>query len=576
MKTLKRILRYTSSCRRNLILAVITAFTGVAGSLLAPVLTGRAVDSIISEGNVNFRNVLTILIILASAVTASGISQWITARNTSVISSIAARDIRNEYFEKLNRVPVSFIDKNPRGDLVSRASNDIETVSDALTQAFTQFLTGIITIAGTLAFMVYINYRIAAVVIVLTPLSLAAAWIITRLTHNAFTAQSEIRGKLSGYADEMIQNQNIVSAFGYSDEAQKRFDELNSRYGAAGLKATFLSSITNPLTRFINGIIYALVLIAGALGIARSEEPVMVGTLVSFLAYASQYTKPFNEISGVIAELQNALASAERVFAVIDEPDEISDTGCAELGHPDGSVVFDNISFSYVPEKPLLTNISINIRPGQRVAIVGPTGCGKTTLINLLMRFYDTTDGGVVISGSNVRNITRDSLRSGFGMVLQETWLFSGTVRENIAYGKPDATDEEITAAAQAAYAHSFIRRLPDGYDTVVGENGCSLSQGQKQLLTIARIMLTNPPMLILDEATSNIDIRTEVKIQQAFEKLMQGKTSFIIAHRLSTIRNTDIILVMRDGNIVEYGNHSELMEKDGFYRKLYESASAV
>lgn len=576
MKTLKRILRYTSSCRRNLILAVITAFTGVAGSLLAPVLTGRAVDSIIAEENVNFRNVLTILIILVSAVTASGISQWITARNTSVISSIAARDIRNEYFEKLNRVPVSFIDKNQRGDLVSRASNDIETVSDALTQAFTQFLTGIITIAGTLAFMVYINYRIAAVVIVLTPLSLAAAWIITRLTHNAFTAQSEIRGKLSGYADEMIQNQNIVSAFGYSDEAQKRFDELNSRYGAAGLKATFLSSITNPLTRFINGIIYALVLIAGALGIARSEEPVMVGTLVSFLAYASQYTKPFNEISGVIAELQNALASAERVFAVIDEPDEISDTGCAELGHPDGSVVFDNISFSYVPEKPLLTNISINIRPGQRVAIVGPTGCGKTTLINLLMRFYDTTDGGVVISGSNVRNITRDSLRSGFGMVLQETWLFSGTVRENIAYGKPDATDEEITAAAQAAYAHSFIRRLPDGYDTVVGENGCSLSQGQKQLLTIARIMLTNPPMLILDEATSNIDIRTEVKIQQAFEKLMQGKTSFIIAHRLSTIRNTDIILVMRDGNIVEYGNHSELMEKDGFYRKLYESASAV
>ncbi len=576
MKTLKRILRYTSSCRRNLILAVITAFTGVAGSLLAPVLTGRAVDSIIAEGNVNFRNVLTILIILVSAVTASGISQWITARNTSVISSIAARDIRNEYFEKLNRVPVSFIDRNSRGDLVSRASNDIETVSDALTQAFTQFLTGIITIAGTLAFMVYINYRIAAVVIVLTPLSLAAAWIITRLTHNAFTAQSEIRGKLSGYADEMIQNQNIVSAFGYSDEAQKRFDELNSRYGAAGLKATFLSSITNPLTRFINGIIYALVLIAGALGIARSEEPVMVGTLVSFLAYASQYTKPFNEISGVIAELQNALASAERVFAVIDEPDEISDTGCAELGHPDGSVVFDNISFSYVPEKPLLTNISINIRPGQRVAIVGPTGCGKTTLINLLMRFYDTTDGGVVISGSNVRNITRDSLRSGFGMVLQETWLFSGTVRENIAYGKPDATDEEITEAAQAAYAHSFIRRLPDGYDTVVGENGCSLSQGQKQLLTIARIMLTNPPMLILDEATSNIDIRTEVKIQQAFEKLMQGKTSFIIAHRLSTIRNTDIILVMRDGNIVEYGNHSELMEKDGFYRKLYESASAV
>lgn len=574
MKTLKRIFSYTAAYRKNLYTAVIFAFTGVAGSLLAPVLTGKAVDCITGKGNVDFEAIKRILAALLISVAVSAFSQWIMARNTSTLSSLTARDIRNEYFEKLNRVPVSFIDRNSRGDLMNRASNDIETVSDALTQGFTQFFTGIVTILGTLGFMISIDFRIALIVILMTPLSLGAAWIITRLTHNAFTDQSEVRGKLSGLADEMIKNQQIVNAFGFEDIAEEKFSQLNSRYGSAGLKATFLSSMTNPVTRFINGIIYALVGMFGALSAVSGR--ISVGTLVSFLSYANQYTKPFNEISGVIAELQNALASAERVFSVIDEKDEISDAELPQLETPDGSVSFENISFSYVPDKPLLKDISVNIKPGQRVAIVGPTGCGKTTLINLLMRFYDTTDGNVVISGTSVRNITRNSLRSSFGMVLQETWLFSGTIRDNISYGKPDATDEEIIEAAMAAHAHSFIRRLPDGYDTVIGENGGSLSQGQKQLLTIARIMLTNPPMLILDEATSNIDIRTEVYVQQAFEKLMKGKTSFIIAHRLSTIRNTDIILVMRDGNIVEYGSHSELMKKGGFYSELYRSASAV
>ncbi|MBQ5337222.1 MAG: ABC transporter ATP-binding protein, partial [Oscillospiraceae bacterium] len=541
--------------------------------LLVPILTGRAIDFIRGKNDVDSGALIHILTILAASAAVSSISQWIMARNSNILSSLTARDIRIQYLEKLNRVPVSFVDKNARGDLISRASVDIETVSDALTQGFTQFLTGIVTIAGTLIFMLYIDFKIALIVIVLTPLSLAAAWIITRLSHNAFTEQSSVRGSLSGFADEMIKNQNIVEAFNYTPLAEKRFDEINSRFGSAGLKATFISSVSNPLTRFINGIIYALVGMFGALSVVNGR--ITVGTLVSFLSYANQYTKPFNEISGVISELQNALASAERVFAVIDSEDEEPDEGKPLLEDPDGSVLFDNISFSYVPEKPLLTDITIDVKPGQRVAIVGPTGCGKTTLINLIMRFYDTTDGSVVISGKNVRDVTRDSLRSCFGMVLQETWLFNGTIRENISYGKPDATEEEIIKAAKAAHAHSFIKRLPEGYDTVIGENGGSLSQGQKQLLTIARIMLTDPPMLILDEATSNIDIRTEVKIQKAFEELMKGKTSFIIAHRLSTIRNTDMILVMRDGNIVEHGDHKALMAQNGFYRRLYEAASA-
>ncbi|MBP0961011.1 MAG: ABC transporter ATP-binding protein, partial [Oscillospiraceae bacterium] len=537
VKTMKRIFSYTAKYRKNFVLAVIFAVIGVAGSLLVPILTGRAIDHIVGKNDVQFDRILRILLTLAASVIISSISQWIMAKNSNILSSLTARDIRDQYLEKLSRVPVGFVDSRSRGDLISRASVDIETVSDALTQGFTQFLTGIVTIAGTLIFMVCIDLKIALIVIVLTPLSLAAAWIIAKLTHNAFTDQSTVRGNLSGLADEMIKNQNLVEAFDYTEKAEERFEVINDRFGSSGLKATFLSSMTNPVTRFINGIIYALVGMFGALSVVKGR--ITVGTLVSFLSYANQYTKPFNEISGVVSELQNALASAERVFAVIDSDDEESDAGKPLLEDPDGSVLFDNISFSYVPEKPLLTDITIDVKPGQRVAIVGPTGCGKTTLINLIMRFYDTTDGSVIISGKNVRDVTRNSLRSCFGMVLQETWLFNGTIRENIAYGKPDATEDEIIKAAKAAHAHSFIKRLPEGYDTVIGENGGSLSQGQKQLLTIARIMLTDPPMLILDEATSNIDIRTEVKIQKAFEELMKGKTSFIIAHRLSTIRNT-------------------------------------
>lgn len=573
VKTMKRIFSYTAKYRKNFVLAVIFAVIGVAGSLLVPILTGRAIDHIVGKNDVHFEKILRILITLALSVVISSISQWIMAKNSNILSSLTARDIRDQYLEKLSRVPVGFVDSRSRGDLISRASVDIETVSDALTQGFTQFLTGIVTIAGTLIFMMCIDLKIALIVIVLTPLSLAAAWIITKLTHNAFTDQSTVRGNLSGLADEMIKNQNLVEAFDYTEKAEERFEVINDRFGSSGLKATFLSSMTNPVTRFINGIIYALVGMFGALSVVKGR--ITVGTLVSFLSYANQYTKPFNEISGVVSELQNALASAERVFAVIDSDDEEPDDGKPLLEDPDGSVLFDNISFSYVPEKPLLTGITIDVKPGQRVAIVGPTGCGKTTLINLIMRFYDTTDGSVIISGKNVRDVTRDSLRSCFGMVLQETWLFNGTIRENIAYGKPDATEEEIIKAAKAAHAHSFIKRLPEGYDTVIGENGGSLSQGQKQLLTIARIMLTDPPMLILDEATSNIDIRTEVKIQKAFEELMKGKTSFIIAHRLSTIRNTDMILVMRDGNIVEHGSHKELINQNGFYKQLYDAASA-
>ena len=573
VKTMKRIFSYTAKYRKNFVLAVIFAVIGVAGSLLVPILTGRAIDHIVGKNDVQFDRILRILLTLAASVIISSISQWIMAKNSNILSSLTARDIRDQYLEKLSRVPVGFVDSRSRGDLISRASVDIETVSDALTQGFTQFLTGIVTIAGTLIFMVCIDLKIALIVIVLTPLSLAAAWIIAKLTHNAFTDQSTVRGNLSGLADEMIKNQNLVEAFDYTEKAEERFEVINDRFGSSGLKATFLSSMTNPVTRFINGIIYALVGMFGALSVVKGR--ITVGTLVSFLSYANQYTKPFNEISGVVSELQNALASAERVFAVIDSDDEESDAGKPLLEDPDGSVLFDNISFSYVPEKPLLTDITIDVKPGQRVAIVGPTGCGKTTLINLIMRFYDTTDGSVIISGKNVRDVTRNSLRSCFGMVLQETWLFNGTIRENIAYGKPDATEDEIIKAAKAAHAHSFIKRLPEGYDTVIGENGGSLSQGQKQLLTIARIMLTDPPMLILDEATSNIDIRTEVKIQKAFEELMKGKTSFIIAHRLSTIRNTDMILVMRDGNIVEHGSHKALMAQNGFYRQLYDAASA-
>ncbi len=574
MNVLKKIFSYTKHYPAQIISAIIFALIGVTGSLLVPILTGRAIDFIVGKNDVDFSNVAKKLIMLLAAVIIGGISQWIMAKSTNKLSYYTARDIRKDLFIKLNSVPISFIDKSSKGDFISRSTNDIETVSDALTQCFTQFFTGIVTIIGTLIFMIVIDVKIALIVVILTPLSLIAAAVITRISHKAFSEQSTARGNLSGFADEMIKNHSVVKAFSYENTAQSGFEMLNSQYGSAGLRATFFSSLSNPTTRFINGLIYALVGMFGAMSVVGGT--ISVGTLVSFLAYANQYTKPFNEISGVISELQNALASAKRVFNIIEAPEESDDSSLAVLENPDGSVVLKDVFFSYVPEKPLLEDININIKPGQRVAIVGPTGCGKTTVINLLMRFYDTTSGNILISGHDIKKVTRESLRKSFGMVLQDTWLFSGTIAENISYGKPDATDEEIISAAKAAHAHSFIKRLPDGYNTVIGENGGNLSQGQKQLLTIARIMLTNPPMLILDEATSNIDIRTEVKIQRAFEKLMKGKTSFIIAHRLSTIRNTDIILVMKDGNIIEHGSHNELISQHGFYYDLYNSASAV
>lgn len=574
MNVLRKIFSYTRHYPVQIVSAVIFSLIGVTGSLLVPILTGRAIDFIKDKNNVNFNRVAFILTLLCVSVAISGISQWIMAKSTNKLSYYTARDIRKDLFVKLNRVPISFIDKSSKGDFISRCTNDIEAVSDALTQGFTQFFTGIVTIIGTLIFMIMIDLKIALIVVVLTPLSLITAAGITKISHKAFSEQSTIRGDLSGFSDEMIKNHSIVKAFLFEEDAESSFKKLNTQYGSSGLKATFFSSLSNPTTRFINGLIYALV---GMFGAMRAVSGVIsVGTLVSFLAYANQYTKPFNEISGVVSELQNALASARRVFNVIESEEESDDSSLTKLDDPDGSVVLKDVYFSYVPEKPLLQNININIKPGQRVAIVGPTGCGKTTVINLLMRFYDTTEGSIFISGHDIKQITRESLRNSFGMVLQDTWLFSGTIAENISYGKPDATEEEIMEAAKAAHAHSFIKRLPEGYNTVIGENGGNLSQGQKQLLTIARIMLTNPPMLILDEATSNIDIRTEVKIQRAFEKLMKGKTSFIIAHRLSTIRNTDIILVMKDGNIIEHGSHNELIKQHGFYYDLYNSASAV
>ena len=573
-KNLKRIFYYASRYPKNLILSIIFALTGVAGSLVVPILTGYSIDFIIGKNKVDFGGVIKTLTVLSFAVVSSSISQWIMTRNTNVLSYKTARDIRSDFFRKLNTVPISFIDKNSKGDLVSRATNDIEIISDALTQTFTQFFTGIVTILGTLVFMIVIDIKISLIVIVLTPLSLIAASKIAKLCRKSFSEQSEIRGELSGLTDEMIKNQSLVKAFSYESIAEEKFDGLNISFGETGLKATFFSSLTNPTTRFINGLISAFVGLAGSIRVINGG--ISVGTLISFLSFANQYTKPFNEITGVISELQNAIASAKRVFKVIDAQDESDDSSLPSLCSPDGSVRFENVFFSYTPDKPLLQNISIDIKPGQRIAIVGPTGCGKTTLINLLMRFYDTTGGNIFISGNDIRSINRSSLRSSFGMVLQDTWLFNGTIAENISYGKPDASLDEIISSAKAAHAHSFIRRLSDGYNTMIGENGGNLSQGQKQLLTIARIMLTNPPMLILDEATSSIDIRTEVKIQQAFEKLMNNKTSFIIAHRLSTVRNTDLILVMNNGDIIEHGNHHELIEKRGFYYNLYKSASSL
>lgn len=577
LKTLKRVFSYARPYIIYFVLTIIFAALGVSLSLAVPVFIGEAVDCCIGKGNVDTEKLLKIITALAVMVIASTLFQWLMSLCTNKLAFYTVRDLRADIFNKLERVPLKYIDGHTKGELTSRVINDIEIVSDGLLQGFTQFFSGIITIIGTLVFMMTINVKIAVVVVVLTPLSFIAASKITKASHDSYMKQSKLRGDMVGLAEEMAGNQKIVKAFVYDERAEKRFEEINKAYGKIGAKATFFSSMTNPTTRFVNGLIYAAVGLLGALGVIGYSGFVgrmTVGKLSSFLAYANQYTKPFNEISGVFAELQNAVASAQRVFDVLDE-DEISDDSEKEvLKNCDGSLKFSDVFFSYDPKMKLIENFSLDVKSGQRIAIVGPTGCGKSTIINLLLRFYDIDSGKIEISGKNISDITRDSLRSCFGMVLQETWVFTGTVAENIAYGKPNATREEIIEAARSVYAHGFIKRLPDGYDTVISEDS-GLSQGQKQLICIARIMLMDPPMLILDEATSSIDLRTEQRIQKAFLRLMEGRTSFVIAHRLSTIKNSDVILVMKQGNIIEQGSHSELMQKGGFYSELYNSQFA-
>ncbi len=569
-KVLRRILSYSKPYSFFLILAIISALIGTLLSLFTPIFIGDAVDLIVGKGNVDFVGLKKIAVIITITILISIVFQWAMGVCSSHLAYKTVRDIRCELFAKFNEVPLKYIDGGSRGDLISRAVNDIEILSDGLVQIFTQFFTGVVAILGTLGFMLTINVNITIVVVLITPLSLIVAAKITKASHKAYKNQSELRGDAGGYIEEMIGSQKVVKAFSYENRAEESFDKINKDLCEIGIKATFYSSTTNPSTRFVNGLIYVAVGLAGALGVINGK--LSVGQLTSFLAYSNQYTKPFNEISGVVAELQNAIASAERVFSVIDEPSELSDKHLPEIVECDGSMELKNVSFSYVPEVKLIKNFNLNVKAGQRVAIVGPTGCGKTTVINLLLRFYDINSGEIKQSGKSINEITRDSLRSSYGMVLQDTWLFSGSIAENIAYGRADATREEIIEAAKAVHAHGFIKRLPQGYDTIINEDGGSISQGQKQLISIARIMLTNPPILILDEATSSIDIRTEQRIQKAFEKLMKNKTSFIIAHRLSTIRNADVILVMNNGDIIEQGSHEELIAKHGFYANLYNS----
>jgi len=577
LKTLKRVFSYAAPYLRYFVLTIVFAALGVSLSLAVPVFIGEAVDCCIGKGNVDFHKLGRIIVLLASMVVASTFFQWLMSLCTNKLSFLTIRDLRSDIFCKLERVPLRYIDGHTKGELTSRVINDIEIISDGLLQGFTQFFSGIITIIGTLIFMMAINFRIAIVVVILTPLSFIAASRITKASHDSYMKQSKLRGDMVGLAEEMAGNQKIVKAFVYDKRAEARFDEINKAYGKIGVKATFFSSMTNPTTRFVNGLIYAAVGLLGALGVV-GKFPIIgvmtVGKLSSFLAYSNQYTKPFNEISGVFAELQNAVASAERVFAVLDENEVPDDSDKEVLESCDGTLSFSDVFFSYSPDTKLIENFSLDVKSGQRVAIVGPTGCGKSTIINLLLRFYDIDSGKIVLSGKEINSVTRDSLRSCFGMVLQETWVFTGTVVENIAYGAPDATREQIIEAAKSVYAHGFIKRLPNGYDTVISED-CGLSQGQKQLICIARIMLMDPPMLILDEATSSIDLRTELRIQRAFVKLMEGRTSFVIAHRLSTIKNSDIILVMKHGNIIEQGDHEQLLAKGGFYAELYNSQFA-
>ena len=567
LKVLKRIKKYSGF----LILSILMAAVSVASTLYVPILVGRGIDHIVGPGNVDFAGISRILVTIGVIVAITALSQWIMNICNNKITYHVTRDIRDEAMERIQKLPLRYIDGQSYGDIVSRVIADVDQFADGLLMGFTQFFSGVLTIVGTLVFMLTINVRITLVVVLITPVSFFVASFIAKKTFSMFKLQSETRGEQTAFIDEMIGGEKVVKAYGYEEEAVARFDEINERLQKYSLRAIFFSSITNPSTRFVNSLVYAGVAVSGAF-IAISGG-ITVGQLSSFLSYANQYTKPFNEISGVITELKNALACAARMFELIEEEPELPDAeNAADIKEVDGRVDLNNVYFSYTPDKKLIEDFNLHVKKGQRIAIVGPTGCGKTTVINLLMRFYDVNSGSIDVSGTDIRDMTRYSLRHGFGMVLQETWLKAGTIRENIVMGKPDATEEEIIQAAKASYSYGFIKRLPNGFDTVIGEDGGSLSQGQKQLLCITRVMLTRPPMLILDEATSSIDTRTEIRIQNAFAKLMEGRTSFIVAHRLSTIQSADVILVMKDGHIIEKGNHEELLAAGGFYKTLYVS----
>ena len=574
-QTIKKVLHFLKKYWALELLSLLFAAISVVLTLYLPILIGDAVDLIVEQGLVDFDGIMTMLIKMGIVIVLTALAQWLMNTCNNRITYSVVRDIRRQAFDKLTRLPLKYVDSHPHGDVISRIVADVDQFSDGLLMGFTQFFTGIMTILGTLVFMVSIDYKIALVVLLITPVSLFVAAFISKRTYSMFKLQSETRGELTAHIDEMIGNQKIVQAFGHEDEAAEKFQEINKRLQGSSLRATFFSSITNPATRFVNGLVYAGVGITGALSAIYGG--ISVGQLSAFLNYANQYTKPFNEISGVVTELQNALTCAARVFELIEEEPQIPDAADAVvLKEAQGKVNLDAVSFSYRPDVKLIENLNLDVKPGQRIAIVGPTGCGKSTVINLLMRFYDVDGGSISVDNVDIRELTRRSLRENYGMVLQETWLKNGTIRENIIYGKPDATEEEMLRASKEAYAHSFIKRLPKGYDTVISEDGGNLSQGQKQLLCIARVMLCLPPMLILDEATSSIDTRTEIRIQKAFAKMMQGRTSFIVAHRLSTIKEADRILVMKDGKIIEQGTHDSLLAKGGFYAQLYNSQFAV
>lgn len=574
---MKRVLHYIKRSWPILFLSIVFAAVTVVLTLYVPILTGNAIDRIIDKGLVDFDGLMRILVTIVICVLVTALAQWLMNVCNNRITYQVVRDIRSEAIRKIEVLPLKYIDGHSYGDVVSRVIADVDQFSDGLLMGFTQLFTGVLTIVGTLLFMLSINWKIALVVVCITPVSLFVASFIAKKTYSMFRLQSETRGEQTALIDEMIGNQKVVQAFCHEEESMERFDEINERLKKCSLRAIFFSSTTNPSTRFVNSLVYTAVGLTGALAVVKNPLGFSVGRLSSFLSYANQYTKPFNEISGVITELQNAIACAGRIFELIDEePQTAEPEDAVTLTAPDGTVVLEHVCFSYAPQKKLIEDFNLHVKKGQRVAIVGPTGCGKTTIINLLMRFYDVNSGKILVSGTDIREITRGSLRTSYGMVLQETWLKTGTIRENIAMGKPEATTEEIIEAAKLSHAHGFIKRLPNGYDTVITEDGGNLSQGQKQLLCIARVMLCLPPMLILDEATSSIDTRTEIKIQNAFATMMKGRTSFIVAHRLSTIREADVILVMKDGSIIEQGNHEELLKQGGFYAELYNSQFAA